>query len=294
VPRQGLRLTTRTTTVLCIAAILVLLIIAANFAGWTGFQDRTPWEYLDVFLVPAAVTVATLWFTSTQEKIALDAEERRAQDEALQAYLDKMSELLIDKELHKKADRYHPMRVTARARTLALLEQLDEKRKGTVLLFLREARLINSQARCHEGRLVAYPRLVGLKDADLKNAHLREARLISEDRREAVSLEGADLEGADLVDADLESADLRKVVLKSATLSGAILSGTDLSGADLTNATVTETQLATCKSLEGATMPDGQSLKSDDNPGGPTFEEWRKSKGHRGFVASLRTNFRDG
>ena len=25
-------------------------------------------------------------------------------------------------------------------------------------------------------------------------------------------------------------------------------------------------------------MPDGQTLKSDDNPNGPTFEEWLKSK----------------
>jgi uncharacterized protein YjbI with pentapeptide repeats len=227
-----------------------------------------------VFLVPVAVGVATLWFTATQDKIARKAEEQRAQHEALQAYLDKMSELLIDKGLHKKADRYHPMRVTARARTLTLLGQLDGRRKRTVLLFLREARLINSKARCREGRLAAYPRLVGLEDADLKNAHLREARLISADRREAVSLDGADL-----VDADLEGADLRKVVLKSADLSGTILSGTDLSGAVLTNATVTDEQLATCKCLEGATMPDGQILRSDANPGGPTFEEWRKSKG---------------
>jgi hypothetical protein len=82
------------------------------------------------------------------------------------------------------------MRVTARARTLALLGHLNGRRKRTVLLFLREARLINSIPLCREGRLVAYPRLVGLKDADLKNAHLREARLISENRREAVSLEG--------------------------------------------------------------------------------------------------------
>jgi hypothetical protein len=53
----------------------------------------------------------------------------------------------------------------------------------------------------------------------------------------------------------------------------------DLSGAVLTNATVTEEQLVTCKSLEGATMTDGQILKSVDNPGGTTFKEWRKSKG---------------
>jgi|SRR5215208_1423757 len=278
VPTQGLRLTTQAKTVLWIATILILLIIGARSARWTGFTGRTPWEYLDVFLVPVAVGAATLWFTGTQDKIARKSEQQRAQDEALQAYLHKMSELLIDKELHKRADRYHPMRVTARARTLALLGQLNGRRKRTVLLFLREARLINSKPLCREGRLAAYPRLVGLEDADLKNAHLRGARLISTDRREAVSLEGADLQGADLVNADLESADLRKVVLKSADLSGAILSGTDLSGAVLTNATVTDQQLATCKCLEGATMPDGQILKSDDKPGGPTLDEWRKNK----------------
>jgi len=278
VPRQGVRLTTREKNVLWIATILILLLIGARSARWTGFSGRTPWEYLDVFLVPVAVGVATLWFTARQDEIARSTEEQRAQHEALQAYLDKMSELLIVEKLHKEADRYHPMRVTARARTLALLGQLNGKRKRTVLLFLREARLINSKARCRQGRLAAYPCLVGLEDADLKDAYLREAKLISTDHREAVSLEGADLERADLVGADLERADLRKVVLKSADLSGASLSGTDLSGAVLTNATVTDEQLATCEYLDGATMPDGQILKSAANPGGPTFEEWCENK----------------
>jgi hypothetical protein len=31
-------------------------------------------------------------------------------------------------------------------------------------------------------------------------------------------------------------------------------------------------------SLRGATMPDGQILRSDSNPDGPTFEEWLKRK----------------
>ena len=33
--------------------------------------------------------------------------------------------------------------------------------------------------------------------------------------------------------------------------------GTNLQGSDLTDANVTEVQLTICKSLEGATMPDG-------------------------------------
>jgi hypothetical protein len=40
-------------------------------------------------------------------------------------------------------------------------------------------------------------------------------------------------------------------------------------------------QLRAAKSLEEATMPDGRILKSDDNPNGPTFQEWLKRKGHR-------------
>jgi hypothetical protein len=42
---------------------------------------------------------------------------------------------------------------------------------------------------------------------------------------------------------------------------------------------LTEGQLTAARSLQGATMADGQILKSDDNPDGPTFEEWRKRRG---------------
>lgn len=44
---------------------------------------------------------------------------------------------------------------------------------------------------------------------------------------------------------------------------------------------VTEEQLAECKSLEGATMLDGQILQGDAGPDGPTFEEWLKSQGRK-------------
>ena len=77
----------------------------------------------------------------------------------------------------------------------------------------------------------------------------------------------------------MKDANLSEANLSDADLSSADLSGADLSGANLSDACVTEEQLATCKSLVGATMPNGQILSSDDNPDGPTFEEWLKSKG---------------
>lgn len=152
----------------------------------------------------------------------------RARDTALQAYLDEMSELLIGKEIHQERGRYAAGRVTARARTLAVLSQLDGKHKRTVLLFLREARLINKRWRVREGRQI-YPCIIGLRNADLSNARLRSIQLISTDRKEAVSLEGAILRRADLRCADLEGADLRGADLSSADMRGACLTSADLS-----------------------------------------------------------------
>jgi uncharacterized protein YjbI with pentapeptide repeats len=154
-----------------------------------------------------------------------------------------------------------------------------------------------------------------LRDADLGGAYLDDANLSGADLGGAylggADLSIADLSGADLrfailseavlseavlFSADLFEANLSEAVLFSADLSGADLSGANLSGADLSKADlfeadlseadlseaegVTVEQLAEAKSLEGATMPDGQVLKSGDNPNGPTFEDWVKSKGH--------------
>jgi uncharacterized protein YjbI with pentapeptide repeats len=252
---------------------------------WTGYPKRTPWDWLDLLIIPVVLALGGYLFNSSQNQATERAAERRAQDDALQAYLDKMSELLIDEQLRSEDDRYADKRITARARTLAVLRQLDDgERKRTILLFLREARLINRKEHPRDGRKINPP-IVGLEDADLRNANLRRAKLINTDRNEPISLGGANLEGADLQGADLEGADLGKTNLNKANLSGANLSGANLSGANLSGANLngakgwTSRQVAAAEYLEGTTMPDGQILKSDDNPDGPTFEEWLKSKG---------------
>jgi uncharacterized protein YjbI with pentapeptide repeats len=110
-----------------------------------------------------------------------------------------------------------------------------------------------------------------LRQTDLQGAHLlgdlRGIRLYKADLREArvqkADLQEADLQGADLKEADLQGANLRIAFLE---------------GANLLEANVTEDQLADTRSLQGAIMPNGQILKSDDNPDGTTFEEWLKSQ----------------
>ena len=194
-------------------------------------RAKTYWDWLQLLVVPAALAVTGFWFNKRQNIRQQRIEDQHAQDTALQEYLNKMSELLIDKKLHEDPLPHGDTRVTARARTLTVLGQLDGTRKRRVIQFLREARLI-STGETLEGRTINR-RVVGLDGADLRNADLRKMRLVDAD------LSGADLSGADLSEADLSGADLSRADLRGAR-------GVDTCRLDIG-----------CKSLRGAAMPDG-------------------------------------
>jgi uncharacterized protein YjbI with pentapeptide repeats len=131
-----------------------------------------------------------------------------------------------------------------------------------------------------------------LTGADLREANLREADLSSAFLNEVIlneahlcnsNLSRAFLTSANLNKADLSEADLRETDLRGADLFGATLSEAHLSKANLRDAqSWTEQQLLSAYSLQGAIMPNGQMLKSDDNPDGPTLKEWLKGGGEAG------------
>jgi uncharacterized protein YjbI with pentapeptide repeats len=124
----------------------------------------------------------------------------------------------------------------------------------------------------------AYLNNTDLSDAIMSDANLSDAKVLAADLHHT-NLIGADLSGADLFEANLSDASLSYADMRNASLSRANLSGADLSQADLSDAKRwTEKQLSAAVSLEGATMPNGQILRSDDNPDAPSFEEWLNSK----------------
>jgi uncharacterized protein YjbI with pentapeptide repeats len=185
-------------------------------------------EWLQLLIVPFALVSISFLFTMQQDARQRQIEdqraqaernlaEQRAQDATLQAYLDQMSTLMLNRNL-LESEPSDPTFALAQARTSTVILRLDGAHNRSVTRFLRDS---------------------GLADDLL--------------------LSGIDLEGANLNDADLGDADLLDV--------------------DLSTAQVTQEQLDQAESLKGATMPDGQMLKSDDNPNGPTFEDWLKSKG---------------
>ena len=201
---------------------------------WTQFGEKKLWDWLQLLsalAIPVVLTVAGFWYTSQQQRqqqhiedqraaAEQDIEEQRAQDAALQAYLDQMSALMLHNNL-RDSEEDSEVRRLARARTLTVLGRLGPDRKRTVVRFLYESALIK------EGNPV-----VNLATADLSNADLSLDDLSDVDLGEAI-LRGADLKTANLSDANLRGADLRNADLSNANLSDADLRFADLRFADL-------------------------------------------------------------
>jgi len=296
--------------------ILSYLIYIGYGLGWTGFgttqagdsvqPPKTLWEWLGLLIIPTMLAAGAFWLNQRQkqheDQIQQAQKEReetaaiqRAQDEAVRAYLDQMSNLMVDKELRKNLGQEpenSDLRRLAQARTLAILLGLDQDRKRRPLKLIYELSLIMKE------EPILNLKNAGLDTADLSEITLHDACLREVDLRLAnlsgADLKGSDLGGADLRGANLSDANLSDTVLaganllpydetrpaklnapsllngadpsdvdsgndhlKPTNLRGADLSNADLSGAYLTGAGVSEEQLDTCKSLQGATMPDG-------------------------------------
>jgi hypothetical protein len=119
---------------------------------WTGFRGKTVWDWLPIvgaLLIPVVIAFGTWRITTQQGKledqraqVEQELAEQRAQDEVLQAYLDQMSGLLLERDL-RASEEDSEVRTLARARTLTVLERLeDPSRKTAVMQFLVEANLV--------------------------------------------------------------------------------------------------------------------------------------------------------
>ena len=251
--------------VLIVGIILIAVFTAFTLAvykfgwDWTGFgpyipptkdsnfqRGKTLWDLLQLAGI-IAIPIAVAWFTAQQNHDFQIAQEQRKteleistdnqREVLLQAYLNKMSDLLLRNHLRES----HPddqVRKIAEARTLTVLPRLDGKRKGNILLFLYESGLIR--------RATRIIKLYGadLAEADLGGTDLSEADLSGAD------LSGAKLSGAKLIHADLSHAKLSKADLSIAMLSGAYLIHADLSHAKLNGADLSIAMLSEAKLIE--------------------------------------------
>jgi uncharacterized protein YjbI with pentapeptide repeats len=263
-----------------VAAVVVLIRVGQHYE-WTGFGKsvqpksdnqeiqprKTLWDWLQLFIVPLALAAIGLWFAAQQDahqqkieekraKSDQHIEEQRAQDAALQAYLDQMSQLMLEGNLRGSKEGSE-VRTLARARTRTVLGRLDGRRKGSVVQFLYEASLIDK-----ENPVVSLS-AVRLRGADLSDVELQDANLSGTYLNDA-DLSGTSLNDTNLIGAHLSSANLSWATLSSAEVSGAYLSNANLSNAHLSNANLRGTHLMEANLsdaiLRDAHMGDGVEL----------------------------------
>jgi uncharacterized protein YjbI with pentapeptide repeats len=232
------------TTAFLLVAILVYFV-----------AKKTLWDLLQLLIVPLALAGIGFWFTMQQDERqhqievrraqeAQKIENERAQDAALQAYLDQLSQLMLDGDLLRGSDGgSEEVRTLARARTRTVLARLNSRRKGSVVQFLYEASLIEKE------HPVVSLSDVGLRDADLSKLDLSEANLSDAD------LSGADLSGATLNDADLSDAELNRAKMSDVNMSGAKMSRARLGYAKMSGAKLPFADLDDAY-LSGAKMSD--------------------------------------
>jgi uncharacterized protein YjbI with pentapeptide repeats len=304
-----------------VTAIIVLLAIGGAASRWTGFRGMTVREWLDLLVVPLALVVISFVFTTQQDQRQQRTENQRAeaerelavqraQDEALQAYLDQMSTLMLERNL-LESEVGDPVYTLAQARTSTIMTTLDAEGNRKVTRFLTDVGLTGTGESSisllkeieleHAELRVANLTGANLREADLSRADLSLANMVGANLSLAVLVEAdlseinmlrGDLSGSTLYGADLSrayvasgdlsytelvKADLSGANIKRANLSNASLQGANLTDADLTNANLTGAEGITneeleqqAASLEGATMPNSQK-----------YEDWHKDREKR-------------
>jgi uncharacterized protein YjbI with pentapeptide repeats len=274
---------------------------------WTGFRGKTAWDWLQLLIVPLVLVIGGFLLTTLQDDRQRAIEDQRAQDTAIQAYLDQMGNLLLEKNLRTSKEDSE-VRTLARARTLTVLSRFDTSHKEAVIEFLVEAELVQEV----EGR----GPIIGLggaqlRDVDLFSADLHGAELSEADLSGAylawtklnganlsfaslnntapfglgytdliyAKLSDANLHGAELIHADLRYANLHGANLSGANLrhadfAAADLGGADLGGADLGDADLSYADLSNAKGVTNKELEQQAStLEGATMPDGQKYED---------------------
>ena len=216
-----------------------------------------------------------------QAKSEKDRAEDRQRDDALEAYINNVSDLLVGKNLSTLAKQkiigttqyglpgfLDVSMEVIRARTLLILRRfMDDKdqnrtngeRKGSILLFLYDTELLRNLKKGERGKgidPIPFQALLSLKGANLVGANLV----------------GANLSGVVFTEAYLSSANLGGVVFREAKLIGANLSGANLHMANFINATLISANLISalldeaslvCADLRDADLADANLFDAD-------------------------------
>ncbi|MCA2711086.1 MAG: pentapeptide repeat-containing protein [Microcystis sp. M015S2] len=230
------------------ALISLLVIIISNWISnfkWSGFQKKSFWDWLQLLIVPLMLAFGGLYVNYAFETRDKQIAEEGKQQELLKDYFSKMQTLIVETKKSKDSQpkivetkksvettkskdsqpnpdgspllpEFIPI---AQALTLAVLDELDGKRKGKVISYLADSKLITANIKDQKSKPVIYLRKANLKEIVLED----------------VSLDGLSITGADMTEAKLTEVILTNSNLVSSKFINATLDTVDFSGSKLGN-----------------------------------------------------------
>lgn len=214
---------------------------------------KTLWDFLGLS-GSLAVPFLLFYLGSQIQKKDKEIAETNLREEALQGFLDRVSELLTTNKVNSLAPGdplLELIKDIVRTRTLTILRSLGEdgERKGSVIKFLVEADLINSYFK------------LDLSSANLSGANLSDTNL------SRASLGNANLSNANLSNTDLSNANLSNTDLSNTNLSSTDLTSTQFYSANLSNANLSNAELTNAKlndaNFKDATLKGAIGLEDD-------------------------------
>ncbi len=256
---------------------LIVVVVLGYWLNWhwTGLvpeasepkqHAKALWDWLNllgVLAIPVVVGLGAAWYTAQQGKVSHRENKDNQRQAALQAYIDKISELLLKEHLGeltadgKLKPEYEQVRKIARVRTITVLFQLDARRIGYVFTFLRENGLTSDEPNSGIISLSG----ANLSIIDLSQTNIRGVNLSGANLRGA-NLSNASLVRAELTGANLDKANLSNTNLSFANLNGASLLEANLSGVNLWHANVVKAKFSGAN-LSNANLSDSNLSQAD-------------------------------
>ncbi|NCQ98553.1 MAG: pentapeptide repeat-containing protein [Microcystis aeruginosa L211-101] len=258
-----------------------VFVIISNFK-WSGFQKKSFWDWLQLLIIPLMLALGAFYLNSAADFRDYQIAQEQKHQEILTDYFSKMQDLIVEtkkskqtpgsKESNSEERLLTEFRPTAQALTLSVLEQLDGERKGKVIIYLAESKLITANN----------DNPSSLPEIKLNGANLKEIVLNNVDLYSIIDMKNKDqiINGIKINNANMERANLRKVNLfkselngsnlENATLENVNFPGSTMIGSRFINGKITDVNFTDVKL--GKTIFDNVNLKNITISNKTTFD----------------------
>jgi hypothetical protein len=269
--------------------VIIISTWISNFK-WSGFQKKSFWDWLQLLIVPLMLAFGTLYLNYASETRDKQIAEDGKQQELLKDYFSKMQTLIVETtkskdsqpkivetkksvETTKSKDsqpnpdgapllpEFIPI---AEALTFAVLDQLDGKRKGKVITYLADSKLITANIKDKDPKPVIDLKNANLKEIEIDNLDMN-GQLIDKDTIQGVIIRGADMTNAKLEKVYLTYSDLTGSDLSNATLTTVDLTGAKMESVKLIKTDIKDITISLKTDLNNACYLEGQEPQVQQN-----------------------------